>query len=156
MRADEAAAAVTVRRARAQRTGTAVRRVSPEAPAHRASSDGSDALVTFFEFTEAAWDDLMTRPWITQVSPPEAFPGDTLVVRGSRFTAADVVVVGGTSLASTLNADESLSVTVPMTIGGGEQQVFVRRADGTESNRVNIGIKPELGPSAIRSLRAQR
>lgn len=31
-----------------------------------------------------------------------------------------------------------------MTVGGGEQQVFVRRADGTESNRVNLGIKPVL------------
>ena len=109
-------------------------------------TDGGDAQVTFLEFTEAAWDDLMTRPWITELTPAEAFPGDTLVVRGSRFTAADQVVVGGSALASTVNADESLSVTLPMTIGGGEQQVFVRRADGIESNRLNVGIKPELDP----------
>jgi hypothetical protein len=106
--------------------------------------EGSDALVTFFEFTQAAWDDLMTRPWITQISPTEVFPGDRLTVRGSRFTNTDIVMVAGTPLASTLNADESISVTVPLTMGGGEQQVFVRRADGTESNRVNVGIKPEL------------
>jgi hypothetical protein len=107
-------------------------------------TDGADATVSFFEFTQAAWDDLMTRPWITQVTPTDAFPGDQLIIRGSRFTASDTVFVAGSSVASTVNADESLSVTLPLTIGGGSQQVFVRRADGTESNRVNVGIKPEL------------
>ena len=107
-------------------------------------NDGSDAQVTFFEFTQAAWDDLMTRPWITQLTPPEAFPGDTLTIRGSRFTANDRVVLGGAALAPTVNLDESISITVPMTVGGGEQQVFVHRADATESNRVNLGIKPQL------------
>jgi hypothetical protein len=107
-------------------------------------ADGNDALVSFFEFTQAAWDDLMTRPWITQVTPTDAFPGDKLVVHGSRFTANDTVYVGGAPLASTVNADESLSVTLPITISGGLQQVFVRRSDATESNRVNVGIKPEL------------
>jgi hypothetical protein len=118
----------------------------PGAQGPGGSSDGSDAQVTFFEFTQAAWDDLMTRPWITQVTPPEAFPGDTLIVHGSRFTSADRVVVANVPLALTINPDESASITIPLTIGGGEQQVFVRRADGIESNRVNLGIKPELDP----------
>jgi hypothetical protein len=107
-------------------------------------ADGGDGQVTFFEFTQAAWDDMMTRPWITQITPTDAFPGDRLTVRGSRFTASDKVIVAGVALASTVNADESLSVTLPMSLAGGSQQVFVRRADGTESNRVNVGIKPEL------------
>lgn len=107
-------------------------------------TNGNDALVSFFEFTEAAWDDMMTRPWITQVTPVDAFPGDTLTLHGSRFTSADTVFVAGAPLASTVNADESLSVTLPLTIAGGLQQVFVRRSDGVESNRVNVGIKPEL------------
>ena len=116
----------------------------PGAQGGQGLGDGSDALVTFFEFTQAAWDDLMTRPWITQLSPTEVFPGDKLTVRGSRFTNSDVVTAAGNPLASTLNADESISVNIPLTIGGGEQQVFVRRADGTESNRVNVGVKPQL------------
>jgi hypothetical protein len=107
-------------------------------------SDGPDALVSFFKFTEAAWDDLMTRPWITQVTPADAFPGDTLTVHGSRFTAADTVVVAGSPLPSAVNADESVSVSLPLTLPGGLHQVFVRRAGGVESNRVNVGIKPEL------------
>jgi hypothetical protein len=110
------------------------------------STDGSDALVTFFEFTQAAWDDLMTRPWITQVTPTDAFPGDKLTIHGSRFTAADRVMLAGTSLAPTVNPDESISVTVPLTMTGGLQPLFVRRADGIESNRVNVGIKPMLDP----------
>jgi hypothetical protein len=118
----------------------------PGAQGAAGGSNGSDAQVTFFEFTQAAWDDLLTRPWITQVTPPEAFPGDRLTIHGSRFTAADSVLVAGVSLAPTVNADESISVTIPLTIAGGEQQVLVRRADGIESNRVNVGIKPELDP----------
>lgn len=116
----------------------------PGSPGPAGWADGGDGQVTFFEFTQAAWDDLMTRPWITQITPTDAFPGDQLTVRGSRYTAADKVIVAGVALASTVNADESLSVTLPMSLAGGAQQVFVRRADGTESNRVNVGIKPEL------------
>jgi hypothetical protein len=107
-------------------------------------SDGGDGLITFFEFTQAAWDDLMTRPWVSQITPTEAFPGDTLIVRGSRFTANDTVLVDGNPLATRVNADESLSVTMPLTLTGGSHQVFVRRTDGIESNRVNVGIKPQL------------
>ena len=88
----------------------------------------------------------MTRPWITAITPPEAFPGDTLTIRGSRFTANDRVTVGSSVLAPTVNPDESISVTIPLTALGGEQTVFVRRSDGTESNHVNLGVKPELDP----------
>jgi len=109
-------------------------------------ANGNDLTVEFMEFTQAAWDDLMTRPWITQISPTNAFPGDTLVIRGSRFTAADRVILAGRSLAPTLRPDQSISVTIPVDIAGGLQPVFVRRADGTESNRVNLEIKPELDP----------
>lgn len=118
----------------------------PGAPGTAGMADGSDQTVEFFEFTQAVWDDLMTRPWITQITPPEAFPGDTLTVHGSRFTATDRVMLAGAALAPTANADESISVTIPMDIGGGLQSVYVRRADGTESNRVNLGVKPELDP----------
>jgi len=107
-------------------------------------SDGNDGSVTFFEFTQAAWDDLMTRPWVSQITPAEAFPGDTLTIRGSRFTAGDTVLLDGSPLATRVNADESLSITLQLTLTGGAHQVWVRRADGIESNRVSVGIKPEL------------
>ena len=67
----------------------------PGAQGTLANADGTDAQATFFEFTQEAWDDLMTRPWITQLTPPEAFPGDTLTIRGSRFTANDRVMLAG-------------------------------------------------------------
>ena len=126
------------------RTGTTARPDSPVRTGPAGWNDGSDASVTFFEFTQAAWDDMMTRPWVSQITPTEAFPGDTLTVRGSRFTASDTVLLDGSPLATRVNADESLSVTLPLTLTGGAHQVFVRRADGIESNRVNVGIKPEL------------
>lgn len=114
-------------------------------------SDGNDASVTFFEFTQAAWDDLMTRPWISQITPVEAFPGDAMTIHGSRFTTADHAIIGGLTVSLNINADESASVTLPASLPGGIQSVFVRRADGIESNRVNIGIKPQLDvlPTAL-------
>jgi hypothetical protein len=105
---------------------------------------GIDGEIQLFEFSEDAWDELLTRPWISELVPTEAFPGDQLTIRGSRFTPADRVLVGTATLSPTINADESVSVTIPMTIGGGNKPVVVRRPDGTESNRLNVGIKPQL------------
>jgi len=80
----------------------------PGAPGAPGFTDGSDAFVTFFEFTQQAWDDLMTRPWITAITPPEAFPGDRLTIRGSRFTTNDHVLIGASVLSPTVNPDESI------------------------------------------------
>ena len=105
---------------------------------------GQDGKLTFFEFSENAWEDLLTRPWISDTEPDYLFPGDTLRIKGSRFTQHDKVVIGGTQLAPTINADESLTVQIPATISGGEKSVYVKRQDGTESNRLRIWIKPQL------------
>jgi hypothetical protein len=107
---------------------------------------GIDGEVQFFEFTQEAWDDLLTRPWLSEVVPGQAFPGDRLTLRGSRFSSNDRVILGGVSLVPTINADESISVNVPLTLGGGTQTVYVRRADATESNRRTLWIKPQLDP----------
>ncbi len=105
---------------------------------------GLDGDISFFEFTQDAWDEMLARPWITQLVPTEAFPGDTLIVRGSAFTVTDRVVLDGVSMVPTLNVDQSLSVAIPLTIAGGEKSVIVRRDDGTESNRLSVWIKPQL------------
>jgi len=86
----------------------------------------------------------MTRPWITEVSPVQAFPGDQMTVRGSRFTPQDAVFLGGARVVHTIQPDESLRFTVPTNATGGEKTVFVRRPDGTESNRVASYVKPQL------------
>lgn len=112
------------------------------------SSSGIDGEVEFFEFTQSAWDELLTRPWLSEVSPSEAFPGDSLILRGSRFSSSDWVVIGTTQLTPTVNADESISVSVPLNMAGGEKVIYVRRSDGTESNRRTIWIKPQLDPIA--------
>ncbi len=108
------------------------------------SAPGLDGEISFFEFTEDAWDELLTRPWLSQIVPTKAFPGDVMTLHGSRFTAQDRVVLEGVSLAPTVNADESISVTIPVSTGGGEKSVTVRRDDGTESNRLAVWIKPQL------------
>ncbi len=108
--------------------------------------DGNDADIALFEFTEEEWEEQLTRPWVTDIAPDEAFPGDTLNIKGSAFTADDRVVLGTTDLTPTVNADESISVTVPLDAAGGTTTVFVRRSDGVVSNRLNVGIKPQLEP----------
>lgn len=105
---------------------------------------GVDGEIRLFEFSEDAWDELLTRPWITELSPTDAFPGDTLTIRGSKFVSGDRVILDARVLTPTFNPDESVSVTIPMNIGGGLKSVVVRRPDGTESNRLNVGIKPRL------------
>jgi hypothetical protein len=113
--------------------------VGPDGP-----HPGVDGEIEFLEFTEEAWDDLLTRPWLTELSPTSAFPGDRLTLRGSRFSSNDRVLVGATALVPTINADESISVTVPLGVTGGDKVVFVRRPDGTESNRLTLRIRPQL------------
>ncbi len=107
-------------------------------------SAGSDGLVEFFEFTEADWDELLTRPWISKISPTDAAPGDTLTIFGSAFTVADRIVVDGATFTPTVNADQSISMTIPLAMTGGSKSISVRRQDGTESNRLTLWIKPQL------------
>jgi len=108
------------------------------------TSRGGDGYLDFFEFDEDAWDELFTRPWVTEVSPEYLFPGGTVTLSGSRFTPTDRVHVGTHVLAPVVNADESISVDLPDSIDGGEHDVFVRRPDGTESNRLRLWVKPQL------------
>lgn len=105
---------------------------------------GLDGSVSFFEFSEDAWNEVLTRPWIRELTPAEVFPGDQLIIRGSRFVPDDRVIVGPYTLVPTIHPDERISVTVPAAIGGGDHPVFVRRPDGTESNRLEVGVKPRL------------
>lgn len=118
----------------------------PGATGPAGAAGGIDGLVEFFEFSEDAWDELLTRPWITEVSPVQAFPGDKLTIRGSRFTPNDDVFFGGSQTPHTINADESVSINIPLSATGGEKTIFIRRDDGAESNRISVYIKPQLDP----------
>lgn len=105
---------------------------------------GQSGTLSFFEFTEESWNEQLTRPWLYELTPVQAFPGNTLNITGTRFADTDRVVLDTFTLTPTILADESLAVTIPTTITGGEKEVFVRRFDGTESNRLRLWIKPQL------------
>ncbi len=109
-----------------------------------AASPGSDGLIQFFQFDEDAWEEMLTRPFITEINPVQVFPGNIITIRGSRFTNTDRVVIESNVLIPVVNADESISATVPANIAGGTKSVFIRRPDGTESNRIPIQVKPQL------------
>lgn len=118
--------------------------------------------VTFMEFTEESWNEQLTKPWLTDVSPDAAFPGGTLLLSGPRFADTDEVVVGGVTLNPTLLSDGRLEVTVPEDVGGSRKDVFVRRHDGAESNELQVWVRPrldsypsELTPGVVATLRGR-
>ncbi|PYP88877.1 MAG: hypothetical protein DMG65_14615 [Candidatus Angelobacter sp. Gp1-AA117] len=116
----------------------------PGRAGNKAQLAGADGQISFFEFSEDAWNQLLTRPWLSQLTPTDAFPGDTLTLRGSAFTTNDRVILDGTPFTPTVNLDQSISITIPLTIDGGAKSITVRRQDGTESNRLTVNIKPQL------------
>lgn len=126
------------------RNGRAGAQGQPGARGATGSAAGADGQLRFFEFDEDDWEELLTRPWLSQISPPQAFPGDRVTLRGSQFTTTDRVFLGGTSLVPTENPDQSISINVPVNTTGGDKSIFVRRPDGTESNRLTLRIKPQL------------
>ncbi|GAA0880491.1 hypothetical protein GCM10009119_34610 [Algoriphagus jejuensis] len=128
------------------RNGKSGAQGQPGAVGSDGSRNGIDALNEFFQFSEDAWDDLLTRPYITELNPVEVFPGNNITIRGTRFANNDrVILEGGITLVPTINADESISVTIPNNISGGKKSLFLRRAfDNTESNRLFIRVKPQL------------
>ena len=113
-------------------------------------SDGADGNrgnpghIQILTVTEEAWNEQLTRPWVTNITPVDAFPNTVITIRGSRFADTDRVVIGPHTLTPTLRADEGLDVTLPDGIAGGEHTLFVRRHDNEESNRVKVGVRPHL------------
>lgn len=110
---------------------------------------GVDGHLTLSVFSQAEWEELLTRPWLAEVNPKDAFPGDTLTLRGSLFLPADQAFVAGRALPLQVNADQSASVVLPADLDGGLATVHFRRDDGTESNRYNVTIKPQLDPLPV-------
>lgn len=108
--------------------------------------NGTDGHLTLSVFSLAEWEELLKRPWLAEVNPKDAFPGDTLTLRGSLFLPTDQAFVAGRALPLQINADQSASAVLPLDLDGGLTTVHFRRDDGTESNRYNVGIKPQLDP----------
>jgi hypothetical protein len=105
---------------------------------------GNDGTLRFFEFTEESWNEQLTRPWLYEMTPIHVFPGDTINITGTRFADTDRVIIGGISLNPRIEVDESLTVTLPANIDGGEKTLYVRRYDGDESNYLRFWVKPRL------------
>jgi hypothetical protein len=112
---------------------------------------GGDGTLRFFEFTEESWDEQLTKPWLYELVPSHAFPGDTINITGTRFADTDRVIIGSLNIPPTMEADESITVTLPEIINGGENELYVRRYDGDESNHLRFWVKPRLDilPTAL-------
>ena len=115
----------------------------PGPEGHR-GNEGTDGRLRFFEFTEESWNEQLTRPWLYSMTPTHAFPGDEINIVGTRFADTDRVIIDGLSLYPTIEADESLTVTLPNNVSWGEKTLLVRRHDGDESNLLRFWVKPRL------------
>lgn len=105
---------------------------------------GIGGTLRFFEFTEESWNEQLTKPWLYEMTPTHVFPGDSINITGPRFADTDTVIIGSLNLHPTIEADESVTVTLPENISGGEKDLFVRRYDGDESNHLRFWVKPRL------------
>ncbi|MFC4778853.1 LamG-like jellyroll fold domain-containing protein [Paenibacillus sp. GCM10023252] len=126
------------------RDGRAGAQGQPGRQGNDGAYEGIDGSIQFYEFSEDAWEALLTRPWLSEITPAQGAPGDKITLRGSQFTSSDRVVFGGAVLVPAANADESLSISIPADSDGGDKTVYVRRDDGTESNRLTVRVKPQL------------
>lgn len=54
------------------------------------------------------------------------------------------MIIGSSVLQPFIRADEAIDVQLPTSISGGEHELFLRRHDGKESNRLRFWIKPQL------------
>jgi len=112
-------------------------------------SAANDGQIRILTVTEESWNEQLTKPWLTHLTPTNAFPGTKITIRGSRFADTDTVVIGSSTLTPVLRADEGIDVTLPAAIEGGEHTVFLRRFDGEESNRLIVGVRPHLGSAPV-------
>lgn len=112
---------------------------------------GGDGTLRFFEFTEESWNEQLTRPWLYEMTPSHVFPGNAINITGTRFADTDRVIIGSLDLSPSIQTDESITVTLPVNISGGEKDLFVRRFDGDESNRLRFWVQPRLDilPAAL-------
>ena len=117
-------------------------------------SAGNQGTIDVIEIDEEAWEEQLTRPWLTHATPTSAFPGAIITLRGSPFSKHDSVILvnegsdgkPGTQATaqSGLRPDGGVDFILPSNTRGGERKVFVRRAAGQESNRLKVGIRPHL------------
>ena len=120
-------------------------------PTGPAGSPGTVASTRILTITEADWNEELTRPWLTQISPHAAYPGTPLVISGARFVAGDQLIIDGAVVAWSLRPDGAVGATLPVSSTGGAKQVYMRRGDGSESNRLSINVLPQIltGPADI-------
>jgi hypothetical protein len=105
---------------------------------------GAAGVMRIMTITEEAWNEQLTRPWLYDVTPDASLPGGIVVLKGTRFADTDQVRIGSTVLPANLRADEGLDVTLPTTLTGGTHQLYLRRHDGQESNRLPLIVRPQI------------
>lgn len=108
---------------------------------------GQDGTLNFFEFTEESWNEQLTRPWLYELTPTEVFPERDIVITGTRFADTDRIVFDGIELTPRELPDESVEITIPWNTSGGEKELYVKRFNGVQSNRLRCWVKPWLDDS---------
>ncbi|WP_298707255.1 IPT/TIG domain-containing protein [Chitinophaga sp.] len=112
----------------------------------KGKSAGRNGTLEFFTFSEDEWEELLSRPFITEVEPAYTFPGNKITISGTAFVKGDKVVMENAGvLKATLNPDQSLTATVPAKAKAGRQVLRVlRQSDNIYSNPYAVWVKPRI------------
>ncbi|MDR0902208.1 MAG: IPT/TIG domain-containing protein, partial [Opitutaceae bacterium] len=95
-----------------------------------------------------SWADVVgiPMPVVTSITPSSVMAGDPVIIAGGNLSDASVTI-GGIAAAITSQSAASLTVTVPASLGIGEQQVVVTGPGGSVARTLTI-IRPPVLDSA--------
>jgi len=85
----------------------------------------------------------LLEPAIFEAVPAYAFAGDSITLKGKRFTKSDTVLIDGSPVQTNAFSDTALQFAVP-SLKGGQHTIQVKQLDGTLSNKASLYIKPKI------------
>ena len=118
--------------------------------------------IQIFPITEELWNEQLNRPWVLELDPVAAAPGESIRVVGRNFDpAADRVFFAGVEVPTgqVVDAQEG-RFPVPVDAAGGFQDVVIRprQTSSRRSNRAVLQVLPKLDafPLAMRWVESER
>ena len=85
----------------------------------------------------------LLEPVIFEATPAYALAGESITLKGKRYTKTDVVLIDGSPVPTNVYSDTSLQFSAPF-IRGGQHTIQVKQSDGTLSNKASMYIKPKV------------
>jgi hypothetical protein len=111
---------------------------------------GSAGDIGYLTVTAAGIASLLKEPWIIGADHTQVYPGDSIVLGGTNFTAelrACLVAQGSSNsveVPTAFNSNTQITLVVPESTGSGRFTIKLIGRGGLESNSVPVAVVPEL------------